>query len=79
MKRAGALRLCFARRLLVVLLAGVVAASALLRGRGNPPYALVFLWALAAIYAALLRQKRHLRRLAEAQIVLDHFYNAHAR
>lgn len=28
-------------------------------------------FALAAIYAALLRQKRHLRRLAEAQIVLD--------
>ena len=32
--------------------AGVIAATALIRGRGNLPYALVFLWALAAIFAA---------------------------
>jgi hypothetical protein len=37
---------------LVVLVGGVIAAAALLRGRGNPPYGLVFLWALAAIYAS---------------------------
>lgn len=36
----------------VVLVAGVIAAAALVAGRGNPPFALVFLWALAAIYAA---------------------------
>jgi hypothetical protein len=36
----------------VVLTGGVIASLALARGRGNPPYALVFLWALAAIYAA---------------------------
>jgi hypothetical protein len=37
----------------VVLLAGAVAGVALLRGRGNPAYALVLLWALAAIGAAI--------------------------
>jgi hypothetical protein len=36
----------------VVLVGGIIAAAALLRGRGNPPYALVFLWALAGIYAS---------------------------
>jgi hypothetical protein len=36
----------------VLIVGGIIAAAALLRGRGNPPYALVFLWALAAIYAA---------------------------
>lgn len=36
----------------VVVAAGVIAATALIRGRGNLPYALVFLWALAAIFAA---------------------------
>lgn len=36
----------------VVAVGGIVAALALVRGRGNPPYALVFLWALSAIYAA---------------------------
>lgn len=36
----------------VVLVAGAIAATALVAGRGNPPFALVFLWALAAIYAA---------------------------
>ena len=36
----------------IVAVGGVIAAAALLRGRGNPPYALVFLWALSAIYAA---------------------------
>jgi hypothetical protein len=36
----------------VVLIGGVIAAVALFRTLGNPPYALVFLWALAAIYAA---------------------------
>ncbi len=36
----------------VLLVAGAIAAVALLRGRGNPPYALVFLWALSAINAA---------------------------
>lgn len=35
----------------VVIVAGALGAAALLRGRGAPPYALVFLWALAAIYA----------------------------
>lgn len=36
----------------VLVVAGLIGATALLKGRGNPPYALVFLWALAAIYAA---------------------------
>jgi hypothetical protein len=36
----------------VVIVGGVVAAAALVRGRGNLPYAMLFLWALAAIYAA---------------------------
>ncbi|RYD48298.1 MAG: hypothetical protein EOP60_15950 [Sphingomonadales bacterium] len=36
----------------VVVGGGIIAAATLLRGRGNPPYALVFLWALSAIYAA---------------------------
>lgn len=36
----------------VILTGGIIAAAALLSGLGNPPYALVFLWALAAIYAA---------------------------
>ena len=38
--------------LAVLVVAGVIAAIALVRGRGNIPYAGVFLWALAAIYAA---------------------------
>ena len=37
---------------IVILVGGIIAAAALDRGRGNPPYALVFLWALAAIYAS---------------------------
>lgn len=36
----------------VLVVAGIIAAVALVRGRGNLPYAGVFLWALAAIYAA---------------------------
>lgn len=36
----------------VVVVAGTIAAAALVRGRGNPPYAAVFLWALTAIYFA---------------------------
>lgn len=36
----------------VVIVGGLIAAAALYSGRGNPPYALVFLWALAGIYAA---------------------------
>jgi hypothetical protein len=36
----------------ILVVGGVIAALALVRGRGNPPYALVFLWALSAIYAA---------------------------
>lgn len=36
----------------VVLVGGVIAAAALANTRGNPWYALVFLWALAAIHAA---------------------------
>ena len=36
----------------VVIVGGIIAAAALVRGHGNPPYALVFLWALSAIYAA---------------------------
>jgi len=36
----------------VVIVGGIIAALALARGRGNPPYALVFLWALSAIYAS---------------------------
>lgn len=36
----------------IVIVAGAIAATTLLRGRGNPPYALVLLWALSAIYAA---------------------------
>lgn len=37
---------------IVVLTGGVIASVALARGGGNPPYALVFLWALGAIHAA---------------------------
>ena len=37
---------------LVVLTGGIIACLALVRGRGNPFYAVVFLWALSAIYAA---------------------------
>ncbi len=36
----------------VVLVGGVIASIAIARGRGNPVYAGVFLWALCAIYAA---------------------------
>lgn len=36
----------------VVVVGGIIAATAVLRERGNPWYALVFLWALAAIHAA---------------------------
>lgn len=36
----------------ILIVAGLIAAAALIGSRGNPPYALVFLWALAAIYAA---------------------------
>lgn len=36
----------------VVVVGGLIAGAALARGRGNPPYALVFLWALSAIYAS---------------------------
>ncbi len=36
----------------VVILGGIIAAAALICGRGNLPYAVVFLWALSAIYAA---------------------------
>ncbi|HZG32067.1 MAG TPA: hypothetical protein VEZ59_02265, partial [Sphingopyxis sp.] len=36
----------------IVVIGGLIAAAALARGKGNPPFALVFLWALAAIFAA---------------------------
>ncbi|MBB3589648.1 hypothetical protein [Sphingomonas sp. TWP1-3-1] len=36
----------------VIVIAGLIAATVLVRGRGNLPYAAVFLWALAAIFAA---------------------------
>lgn len=36
----------------IVLVGGIIAALAIWRGRGNPVYALVFLWALFAIYSA---------------------------
>ena len=36
----------------VLLVAGVIAAAALRSSHGNPAYALVFLWALSAVYAA---------------------------
>lgn len=35
----------------VILIAGGIATAALIRGRGNLPYAVVLLWALAAIHA----------------------------
>ncbi len=35
-----------------VIVGGTIAAMALARGKGNLPYALVFLWALSGIYAA---------------------------
>jgi hypothetical protein len=34
----------------VVMVGGIIASAAIWRGRGNPWYALVFLWALAGIY-----------------------------
>lgn len=37
---------------IIVVVAGAIGATALVRGRGNLPYAAVFLWALAAIFAA---------------------------
>ena len=36
----------------IVLVAAAIAGTALFRGRGNPAYAAVLLWALSAIYAA---------------------------
>lgn len=36
----------------VVIIGGIIAAFTIRYGRGNPPYALVFLWALAGIYSA---------------------------
>ncbi|WP_093063439.1 hypothetical protein [Sphingomonas sp. OV641] len=36
----------------VIVFGGLIASGALLRTAGNPPYGLVFLWALAAIFAA---------------------------
>lgn len=36
----------------IVVVAGAIAGTALFRGRGNPAYAAVLLWALLAIYAA---------------------------
>lgn len=36
----------------VILVGGAIASIALVRGGGNPPFALVFLWALGAIFAA---------------------------
>ncbi len=36
----------------VIVVGGIIAAAALHSARGNPPYLLVFLWALAAIHAA---------------------------
>jgi hypothetical protein len=36
----------------VLTVAGVIAAAALRGGHGNPAYAVVFLWALSAVYAA---------------------------
>lgn len=36
----------------VLVVGGIIAGLALARGRGNPPYAMVFLYALYAIYAA---------------------------
>lgn len=36
----------------ILVVGGVIVAAALARGKGNPPFALVFLWALAAIFAA---------------------------
>ncbi|MEG8041811.1 hypothetical protein QP164_03070 [Sphingomonas sp. LR59] len=36
----------------VIVIAGLIAATVLIRGCGNLPYAAVFLWALAAIFAA---------------------------
>jgi len=42
----------------VLIVAGIIAAAAILSGRGNPPYALVMLWALSAIYASGGRQSQ---------------------
>lgn len=36
----------------IIVVGGLIVAAALARGKGNPPFALVFLWALAAIFAA---------------------------
>lgn len=36
----------------ILLVAGLIGAAAIVRGRGSVPYAAVFLWALVAIYAA---------------------------
>ena len=36
----------------IIVVGGVIAAAALIRIQGNPPFALVFLWALAAIYSS---------------------------
>jgi hypothetical protein len=47
--RESAWNLFFAAGLIV---GGAIASLALVRGRGNPPYALVFLWALGGIYGA---------------------------
>lgn len=36
----------------IVIVGGLIAAAALVRGQGNPPYAIVLLWGLAAIYSS---------------------------
>jgi hypothetical protein len=57
---------------IVVLVGGIIASKALLSGRGNPPYALVFFWALAGIYASGGQEARvvALATLVSAVIVL---------
>lgn len=50
----------------VVIVGGLIAAAAIWNGRGNPWYAAVFLWALAAIYA---QGGQQLREVAIAVIV----------
>lgn len=54
----------------VVIIGGIIAGLALVRSRGNPPFALVFLWALAAIYAAGGQQAGQVGLAAIAAAVL---------
>jgi hypothetical protein len=54
----------------VIITGGIIAAVAVWRGRGNPWYALVFTWALAAIYSAGGELETEVRLAAAGALLL---------